>query len=84
LPQLECIERLGVWEGYRVTAVERLEPGAGRRRAEVWFELQPVEGRRLVCDGCGEEAGAVHDTTERHVSPLTTKRVILDSSPTGS
>jgi transposase len=36
----------------------------------VWFELQPVEGRRLICDGCGEHASAVHDTTERHVRDL--------------
>jgi transposase len=70
LPHLECIERLGVWDGYRVAAVDRLEAGPRRPRAQVWFELQPVEGRRLVCDGCGGLASAVHDTTERHVRDL--------------
>jgi transposase len=70
VPQLECIERLGVWEGYRVAAVERLEAGPHRPRAEVWFELQPIEGRRLVCDGCGGVVSAIHDTAERHVRDL--------------
>jgi len=70
VPELECIERLGVWEGYRVVAVERLEAGPGRPRAEVWLELRPVEGRRLLCDGCGDLASAIHDTTERHVRDL--------------
>jgi transposase len=66
VPDLECIERLGVWKGYRVTAVERVE-GA---RPQAWVELHPDPGRRLVCDGCGSEVDAVHDTTERQVRDL--------------
>ena len=66
MPDLECIERLGAWTGYRVTAVDRVE-GA---RPQAWVELHPDPGRRLVCDGCGSEVDAIHDTTERQVRDL--------------
>jgi transposase len=70
VPDLECIERLGVWEGYQVAKAERVEAGRKGSRPQAWIELHPEPGRRLVCDGCGSEVEAVHDMTERLVRDL--------------
>jgi len=36
----------------------------------VWIELHPRPGRRLICNACGAEASAVHETRERWVRDL--------------
>ncbi|MFQ5927981.1 MAG: ISL3 family transposase [Terriglobia bacterium] len=66
----ECMDRLGGWEGYRVTAVEWFEAPEGGGRPRVWIALEPMPGRRLCCGRCGGGADAVHDVTERWVRDL--------------
>ena len=66
----ECIDRLGGWKGYRVSAVERFEPSAPDTRARVWIALELLPGRRLRCGVCGNAADTVHDVVERWVREL--------------
>ncbi len=66
----ECIDRLGGWKGYRVSAVERFAPSGPNGRARVWIALEPLPGRRLRCGGCGHAVNAVHDAVERWVREL--------------
>ena len=70
MPTYECIDRLGGWEGYRVSAVERFEAGGQDTRARVWIAWEPLPGRRLRCGRCGNGVDAVHDTVERWVREL--------------
>lgn len=66
----ELITRLGRWPDHRVGTIERFEAGEKGPTAEVWIELHPQAGRRLICDGCGCEASAVHEISERWVRDL--------------
>lgn len=70
MPATDSIDRLGVWEGYEVTDVQRFEAGVRGPKAEAWIELRPRSDAPLLCDGCGEPAEGVHEVTERHVRDL--------------
>jgi transposase len=70
VPDTEFIGRLGVWEGYEVTNVQRFEAGVKGPRPQAWIELEPVPGRRMICEGCGEAVEAIHDASERWVRDL--------------
>lgn len=67
---MDCITRLGCWEGYRVAAVERFATAGRGDRPRVWIALEPIPGRRLRCDRCGGSGDAVHDVTDRWVRDL--------------
>ncbi len=67
---MDCITRLGCWEGYRVAAVERFATVGRGDRPRVWIALEPIPGRRLRCERCGGSGGAVHDVTDRWVRDL--------------
>ena len=57
MPMDDDIAWLGIWEGYRVCGVERIEG----RCPEVWISLEAVAGRPAVCAGCGGAADSLHD-----------------------
>lgn len=69
MPDAECIGKLGVWEGYQVTEVQRYEKGVKGSRPQAWIHLAPVDGT-MVCDGCGQIAPTVHDVEDRWVRDL--------------
>jgi len=62
----ECMTRIGSWEGYRVTTVERFDG----TRPRVWIALEPIPNRPLQCGRCGARVGSVHDATQRWVRDL--------------
>jgi transposase len=66
LPARNDIWWLGGWEGYRVFGVERVEGVA----PEIWISLVPIDGGRPVCEGCGEQATALHEVTIRRIRDL--------------
>lgn len=66
----DLIAHLGQWPRHAVGTVQRFEAGEKGATAQVWIELQPLKGRRLICDGCGGEASHVHELTERWVRDL--------------
>lgn len=66
----DLIALLGGWADHTVGTVERFEAGVKGASAQVWIELRPRPGRRLICDCCGVEASSVHDTQERWVRDL--------------
>ncbi|GMV25819.1 MAG: hypothetical protein AMXMBFR58_18500 [Phycisphaerae bacterium] len=70
MPEVESIDRLGGWEGYRVGAIQRFEPGVKGSRAQVWVELHPDPGRVKLCVRCGAECRHIHDVSERWVRDL--------------
>jgi transposase len=70
VPEVECIDRLGGWNGYRVGLVQRFEAGVKGERAQVWIELHPDPSRVKVCDRCGGACPHVHDNTERWIRDL--------------
>ena len=59
---------LGEWQGYRLGTVGPYRAADGTE--ELWIELVPEPGARMVCDGCGETVHEVHDTVERWVRDL--------------
>ena len=65
MPDPESIGRLGGWEGYEVINVQRFEAGVEGPRPQAWIELEPGPGRRMICEGCGEDVEAIHDVSER-------------------
>ncbi len=67
---MDCITRLGCWEGYRVAAVERFATAGRGDRPRVWIALEPILGRRLRCERCGGSGDAVHDVTDRWLRDL--------------
>ncbi len=66
----DLIALLGGWADHEVGTVERFEAGEKGPTAQVWIELHPRRGRRLICDACGGEAASVHETAERWVRDL--------------
>lgn len=63
----ECIARLGGWEGYELE--HSWEEYRGEQRWCV-IRLQPIEGARRCCSGCGGWTTAIHDSAERWVRDL--------------
>ncbi len=63
----ECIARLGCWEGYEIE--HSWEEYRGEQRWCV-IRLQPIEGARRCCSGCGRSIEAIHDREERRVRDL--------------
>jgi len=61
---------LGVWEGYRIGTVGRFGAGEKGPTAQVWIELLPDPDHPMVCSGCQQVVGKVHETTERWVREL--------------
>ena len=47
-----------------------MKKGPERSCDQIWIELRPVQKRKRICSGCGEEVKRVHDTTERWVRDL--------------
>ena len=70
MPDLQSIAFLGQWEGYSIGRVQRLEPGPGRPRPEVWVDLRPDEAHPLCCSGCGRRLSRNHDLELRFVRDL--------------
>jgi len=70
LSDKELITRLGRWTDHQVGTIQRFEAGEKGPTAQVWIELHPRPDRRLICDACGGEASAVHETSERWVRDL--------------
>lgn len=66
----ESMSRVGAWEGYVVSSVERFEAGEKGARAEVWVELRPKGNRVHRCSGCWQKVRQVHDWHERWVRDL--------------
>ena len=66
----DLIAHLGQWPAHAVGTVQRFEAGEQGPTAQVWIELRPLKGRRLICAGCGGEASHVHELTERWVRDL--------------
>lgn len=63
----QSMSRLGCWESYRVSGVERrLRNG----RDWCFIHLIPLARRRRVCSGCGARVGSVHDSTPRRIRDL--------------
>ena len=69
MPEGQCIEILGEWKGYREGSCQRFE-AKGERQAEVWIELLPKAGRRMVCSGCRRTTDRIHDSQERWIRDL--------------
>lgn len=67
MSEREIIDSLGQWEGYKAGNIERLSQGGCE---QVWIELFPQNGRRMICDSCGHVAQRVHEMTERQVRDL--------------
>jgi transposase len=70
VPDFQSIAFLGQWEGYSTGDVQRLEPGPGRPRPEVWIELRPDKTRPLCCSGCGRRIDRSHDFELRFIRDL--------------
>ena len=66
----ESMARVGAWEGYTVSSVQRFEEGEKGPRAEVWIELRPRGNRLHRCGGCGRKVRRVHDWHERWIRDL--------------
>lgn len=66
----EITRLLGGWEGYRIGAVERFEAGVKGSTAQVWIELAALRRRRMLCSGCGQAVGKVHDHVQRGIQDL--------------
>ena len=66
----ESMSRVGAWEGYVVSSVERFEAGEKGARAEVWVELRPKGNRVHRCSGYWQKVRQVHDWHERWVRDL--------------
>jgi len=64
---IQCIERLGAWEGYELT--DQQEETRGDVRWCV-LTLRPREGAVHRCSGCGWVGTAIHDHEERRVRDL--------------
>ena len=66
MAEVDCMSRLGGWEGYRVRKWWRQSRGQQR-----WLmvELEPVPGTRR-CTGCGQAVSAIHDRTMRRIREL--------------
>jgi transposase len=64
---IQCIERLGGWEGYELQE-QLVEVRAGVN----WciLRLRPAEGAIRRCSGCGWLGTAIHDQEERRVRDL--------------
>lgn len=64
---IQCIERLGAWEGYELEDAQEELRGAVR-----WciLRLRAREGALRRCSGCGLAGMAVHDQEERRVRDL--------------
>lgn len=64
---IQCIERLGAWEGYELEEWHEEQRGATR-----WcvLHLQPIHGAKRRCSGCGWQGSAVHDEERRYVRDL--------------
>ncbi len=58
---------LGGWAGYGVSRWHR-EPRGGQRWLVI--ELDPQEGVRRCCSGCGQPVAAIHDRTVRRIRDL--------------
>lgn len=64
---IQCIERLGAWEGYE------LADWHGEQRAGAkWcvLRLRPIQGAPRRCSGCGWQGSAIHDEELRYVRDL--------------
>jgi transposase len=70
VPEPQCTDWLGGWEGYLVASVARYEAGTKGTSPQVWVTLAPRAGRRMVCDGCGRRVRQVHDTAVRCIRDL--------------
>ena len=64
---IQCIERLGAWEGYELE--DEGEETRGDRRWCV-LRLRARQGIRRRCSGCGWTGVAVHDQEERRIRDL--------------
>ena len=64
---IQCIERLGGWEGYELQE-QLVEVRAGVN----WcvLRLRPAEGTIRRCSGCGWLGTAIHDQEERRIRDL--------------
>ncbi len=64
---IECIERLGAWEGY-----ELQEWHEERRGSAKWcvLHLRPIRGAMRRCSGCGWQGSTIHDEEQRSVRDL--------------
>lgn len=64
---IQCIERLGAWEGYELEDQQEELRGATR-----WciLRLRPRQGALRRCSGCGWIGTAIHDEEERRVRDL--------------
>jgi transposase len=70
LSRTQITALLGDWEGYKVGTIQRFEAGQKGPTAQVWIELRPEEGGRLICSGCGQSTDQVHDRRWRQVRDL--------------
>jgi transposase len=63
---LDDIERIGGWDGFRVTGVERREGNP----PQVRIRLEPIEEGPYRCGQCGEPTQRVHERLVREVRDL--------------
>lgn len=64
---IQCIERLGAWEGYELESHQEEDRGG-----VLWciLRLRPCAGMPRRCSGCGWSGTAIHDQEERRVRDL--------------
>ena len=67
MAEMDCMSRLGGWEGYGVTGW-RHERRAGQRWLVI--ELEPQAGGERICSGCGEAVVSIHDRRVRAIRDL--------------
>ncbi len=74
--ELEVLERLGGWSGFKVTRVER-QAGSP---AQIRIRLEPVDAGPLRCGECGALSTHVHERIVREVRdlPLLDAQTILE------
>ena len=74
----QCIDVLGVWEGYDLGTVGRVEGQEARNadEPEVWIELLPDPDHPRRCSGCGRAGLPIHDLNERWVRDLRVHQIL--------
>jgi transposase len=73
---LDVIEKIGGWDGFRVTGVERREG----KPPQIRIRLEPIEVGPYRCGTCGEPTQRVHERVVREVRdlPLFDAETVLD------
>jgi len=63
---LDVIEQIGGWDGFRVTGVERRDG----QPSQIWIRLEPIEGGPYRCGQCGQPTQRVHEQVVREIRDL--------------